>query len=143
MRRSDFRNALNAIFGVTLVLAACRPVKQVSALGKEIGREFGRPILVSVSHHSQLILVIPPAKVDTTRSDSVQRDTTDPASLARQVAEYAVAHYQHKAWLKSVTVIFDAGDSDSTMTFGNYTWSADDLSGKTRAVAGTPGEKSD
>jgi hypothetical protein len=119
------------------VLAACRPVKQVSALGKQIGQEFQRPILVSVAHRSQLILVIPPAKLDST-----QRDTTDPASLARHVAEYAVAHYQNKASLKSVTVIFDAGDSDST-TFGNYTWSADELSGKSRAAAGTPGEKSD
>jgi hypothetical protein len=138
MRRSLLRNAINAIFGVTLALAACRPVKQVSALGKEIGKEFQRPILVSIDHRSHLILVIPPAKLDST-----QRDTTDPPSLARHVAEYAAAHYQHKSSLKSVTVIFDAGDSDSTMTFGNYTWSADELSGKSRAAAGTPGEKSD
>ena len=137
------RNALNAIFGVTLALAACRPVKQVSALGKEIGHEFGRPIVVSIDRRSHLILVIPPARVDTTKGDAAQRDTTDPASLARHVAEYAVAHYQHKSALKSVTVIFDAGDNDSAMTFGNYTWSADDLSGKARAAAGTPGEKSD
>ena len=137
------RNALNAISGVTLALAACRPVKQVSALGKEIGHEFGRPIVVSIDRRSHLILVIPPARVDTTKGDAAQRDTTDPASLARHVAEYAVAHYQHKSALKSVTVIFDAGDNDSAMTFGNYTWGADDLSGKTRAAAGTPGEKSD
>jgi hypothetical protein len=143
MRRSGFRNAVNAISGVALALAACRPVKQVSALGKDIAHEFGRPIMVSVDRRSHLILVIPPAKVDTTQSDSVQRDTTDPASLARRVAEYAVGHYQHKSSLKSVTVIFDAGDNDSTMTFANYTWSADDLSGKRHAVAGTPGEKSD
>jgi ABC-type uncharacterized transport system auxiliary subunit len=133
MRRIRLRNALNAIFGVALVLAACRPVKQMSALGKDLKHEFGRPILVSMARHGQMILVIPPA----------QGDTLDPPSLARQVAEYAVAHYQHKTWLKSVTVIFDAGDSDSTMTFGNYTWSADDLSGKPKAVAGTPGQKSD
>jgi hypothetical protein len=143
MRRSYLRNALNAIFSVALVLAGCRPVKQVSALGKDIGQQFGRPIMVSVDRHTHLILVIPPAKVDTTKSESVERDTTDPATFARHVAEYAVAHYQHKTWLKSVTVIFDAGDNDSALTFGNYTWSADDLSGKTRTVAGTPGEKSD
>lgn len=137
MRRSYFRNASHAFFGVALALAACRPVKQVSALGKDMQREFGRPILVSVDRHTHLILVIPPAK-DTTRSD-----TADPAALARRVAEYAVAHYQQKTWLKSVTVIFDAGDNDSAMTFANYTWNADDLSGKTRAVAGTPGQKSD
>ena len=128
---------------MALALAACRPVKQVSALGKDIAHEFGRPILVSVDRRSHLILVIPPAKVDTTQSDSAQRDTTDPASLARRVAEYAVGHYQHKSSLKNVTVIFDAGDNDSTMTFSNYTWSADDLSGKRHAVAGTPREKSD
>jgi hypothetical protein len=133
MRRSGFRNAVNVISGLTLVLAACRPVKQVSALGKEIGHEFGRPILVSVDRRSHLILVIPPAKVD----------TTDPATLARNVAEYAVAHYQHKSSIKNVTVIFDAGDNDSATTFGNYSWSADDLSGKSRAAAGTPGDKPD
>lgn len=131
------RNALNAIFGVTLALAACRPIKQVSALGKDLAHEFGRPIMVSVARRSQLVLVIPPA------SDSLQRDTTNPAILARSVAEYAVAHYQHKSSLKGVTVIFDAGDNDSTMAFGNYTWSADDLSGKKQVSAGTPGEKSD
>jgi len=135
------RNAFNAIFGVTLVLAACRPVKQVTALGRDIAHEFGRPILVSAARHGQLVLVIPPARVDSTKPDAP--DTTNPATLARSVAEYAVAHYQHKSSLKSVTVIFDAGDDDSTMTFGNYTWSADDLSGKSRAVAGTPSEKSD
>jgi hypothetical protein len=142
MRRSLFRYAVSAICGVTLALAACRPVKQVSALGKDIGHEFGRPIMVSVDRRSHLILVIPPAKVDTARGDSAG-DTTDPASLARHVAEYAVAHYQHQSSLRNVTVIFDAGDSDSALTFGNYTWSADDLSGKTRAAAGSPVEKSD
>lgn len=130
------RNALNAIFGVALVLAGCRPVKQVTALGKDIAHEFGRPIVVSVGHRGQLVLVIPPG-------DSLQRDTTNPASLARSVAEYAVAHYQHKSSLKSVTVIFDAGDGDSSMTFGNYNWSADELSGKKQVSAGTPSEKSD
>lgn len=137
MRRSYLRNALNAFFGLALGLAACKPVKQVSALGKDMKQQFGRPILVSVDRHTHLILVIPPPK------DTTQRDTADPAALARQVAEYAVAHYQHKSWLKSVTVIFDSGENDSAMTFANYTWSADDLSGKTRAVAGAPGEKSD
>jgi len=143
MRRSLIRNALNAISGVTLALAACRPVKQVSALGKDIGHEFGRPIMVSVDRRSHLILVIPPATVDTTKGETAQPDTTDPASFARHIAEYAVAHYQHKSSLKSVTVIFDAGDNDSAMTFGNYTWSADDLSGKPRPVARIQGEKSD
>lgn len=128
MRRSLLRNAGNAIFGVALVLAACKPVKQVSALGKDIGHEFGRPIMVSVDHRSHLILVVPPA-------DS---DTTDPASLARRVAQYAVAHYQGKWSLKSVTVMFD---SDSAMT--NYTWNADDLSRKSRPVVGTAVVKSD
>jgi hypothetical protein len=136
------RNTINAISGVALVLAACRPVKQVTALGRDVDHQFGRPILVSIDHRSHLILVIPSATVDTTKPDSLQRDTADPASLARHVAEYAVAHYEHKSALKSVTVIFDAGD-DSAMTFGNYSWSADDLSGKSPASAGPPGEKSD
>lgn len=130
------RNALNVISGVTLALAACRPVKQVTALGKDIGQEFRRPIVVSINGRSHLVLVIPPQK------DSTRTDTTDPASLARQIAVYAVKHYEHTASLKDVTVIFDAGDDSSS--FGNYTWGADDLSGKTKPpVAGTPVEKSD
>ena len=122
MRRTLFRNVINAISGVTLALAACRPVKQVTALGREIGQEFGRPIVVSVNQHS-LILVVP---------GSPQGDTTEPAALARHVAEYAVAHYQHQSSIKNVIVIFDAG-GDSSATFGNYTWSAADLTGKSRA----------
>jgi len=143
MRRSTFRNALNAVFAVTLVVVACRPVKQVSALGKDIDRQFGRPIVVSAARYGELILIVPPAAVDTTKPDSLQRDTTDPATLARNVAEYAVAHYQHKSSLKSVRVIFDAGNSDTAATPVNYTYTADDLAGKRRVSARTPVEKSD
>jgi len=144
MRRSYLRNALNAVFAATLVVAACRPpVKQVSALGKDLGHQFGRPIVVSAARHGELILVIPPARTDTTRPDCVQGDTTDPATLARKVAEYAIAHYQNKSSLKSVRVIFDSGDSDSAAAPANYTWSADDLAGKRRVAAGTAGQKSD
>ena len=137
MRRSSLRNALNAFFAVTLVVVACRPVKQVSALGKDIDRQFGRPIVVSAARHGELILIIPPA------ADSAQRDTSDPATLARAVAEYAVAHYQHKSAIKSVRVIFDAGDSDTAATLANYAWLVDDLAGKRRVSAGTPGQRSD
>jgi len=89
-----------------------------------------------------MILVIPPVKVDTSKGESTPADTTDPGTLARRVAQFAVEHYQH-ASLKSVTVVFDAGDNDSTMTYGNYTWSADDLTRKTRVATGTPDQKSD
>ncbi len=145
MRRSYLRNGLNAIFAATLVVAACRPpVRQVSALGKDLGHQFGRPIVVSAARHGELILIIPPARVDTTRPDSVQGDTTDPAKFARSVAEYAVAHYQSKASLKSVRIIFDSGGSDdSGATVANYTWSADDLAGKRPVAGGTPGQRSD
>lgn len=127
------RNALNAVFGATLVVAACRPAKPLAAFGREIDHQFGRPIVVSAARRGQLILIIPP--------DSVQQDTTDPATLAHSVAVYAFAHAQRS--LKTVTVIFDASDNDSTATHANYTWSADDLSGKKRVTAGTTGQRSD
>jgi hypothetical protein len=137
MRRSRWRNALNAISGATfVVVAACRPIKQVNSLGKQIDHEFGRPIMVSVDHQSHLVLIVPPAAADSTQSD-----TTDPVNFARHVAEYAVAHYERKAFLKTVTVVFDPGDS--TTAFRNYYWSADDLSGKKKATSGTPAARSD
>jgi hypothetical protein len=135
MRRSYLRNALNAVFGVTLVVAACRPAKPLSAFGREIDHQFGRPIVVSAARHGQLILIVPPAK------DTTQADTTDPSVLAHSVAQFALEHSQRP--LKSVTVVFDAGDDDSTATHTNYTWSADELSGKKHVTAGTPGQRSD
>lgn len=97
--------------------------------------------MVSVDRRTHLILVVPPARVD-----SGQRDTTDPAALARQVAVYAVNHYEHAGSIKSVTVIFDAGNQstgDSSVAFEQFSWSADELSGKIRASVGTPALKSD
>jgi hypothetical protein len=142
MRRSFWRNGINVISGLALALCACKPVKQVADLGRDIGQEFRRPIMVSVDRRTHLILVIPPARVDST-----QRDTTDPAALARQVAVYAVKHYEHASAIKNVTVIFDGGDQnkggDSSVAFEQFSWSADELSGKTRVSTGTPALRSD
>jgi hypothetical protein len=136
MRRSLWRNGRIAFSGVVLGLAACRPVKQVSALGKQIGQEFHRPILVSAGQRNQLILVIPAILRDSS-GDSAAADSTDPATLARQVAQYAVKHYERASSLKNVTVMFDGNDQ-----MAKYTWTADDLSGRT-GKPGTPGTKSD
>jgi hypothetical protein len=139
MRRSFWRNGINAIFGVTLVLAGCRPVKQVTSLGKEIGHEFQRPILVSADQSGHLILVIPPERVDS----GAPPDTTDPRAYARRVAEYAAKHYQHTL-LKTVTVRFVGDDQGGdTIPLPSYVWSADALQGKIRVRAGTPNLKSD
>jgi len=126
-----------------IALAACKPVRQVRDLGRDIGQEFRRPILVSVDRRTHLILVIPPAT-----ADSTQRDTTDPAALAHQVAVYAAKHYEHASAIKNITVIFDGGNQsaggDSTVAFQQFSWSQDELSGRTtRASAGTPASKSD
>jgi hypothetical protein len=142
MRRSFWRNGINVISVLALALGACKPVRQVRDLGRDIGPEFRRPILVSVDRRTHLILVIPAAQVD-----SGQRDTTDPAGLARQVAVFAFKHYEHASAIKNVTVIFDGGDqsnsSDSSAAFQQFSWSADELSGKTRVSVGTPALKSD
>lgn len=142
MRRSLWRNGINVISGLALVLGACKPVKQVRDLGRGIGQEFRRPILVSVDRRTHLILVVPPAQVDST-----QRDTADPAVLAHQVALYAFKHYEHVSAIQSITVILDGGarntGGDSTVAFQQFSWSKDELSGKTRARAGTPALKSD
>jgi hypothetical protein len=143
MKRSLWRNGINVIFSATLALAACKPVRQVYDLGRDIGQEFRRPILVSVDRRTHLILVIPPAK-----GDSTQRDTANPAVLARQVAEYAAKHYEHAGSIKTITVIFDAGNQpsagDSSVAFEQFSWAKDDLSGRApRASTGTPAPKSD
>jgi hypothetical protein len=142
MRRSLLRNRLNAIFGVALALAACRQAVPVGTLGKQIGKEFHRPIVVSADRRGHMILIVPPPKVDST-ADSTAADTTDPSLFARHVAEFALAHSPSASKVKSVTVLFDANDTDSTATIGKYTWSADDLTRKTRVAAGTPDQKSD
>jgi hypothetical protein len=138
MRRSFWRNGINAISVVMLVLAGCRPVKQVTTLGKEIGHEFQRPILVSADQGGHLILVIPPARVDS----SAPADTTSPRAYARRVAEFAAKHYQH-AELKTVTVRFISDDQGDSLPAPSFIWSADALLGKTRVSVGTPNLKSD
>jgi hypothetical protein len=144
MRRSFWRNGINAISIATiglaaLGLAACRPVKQVTTLGRDIDREFQRPILVSADQHGHLILVIPPARVDSAAGP----DTTDPRAFARRVAEYAVKHYPH-APLKTVTVRYDGNDQGGdSVPAPSYVFRADALEGKMRVPAGTPNLKSD
>ncbi len=122
MRRT---NPSGVIFGVLICLAACQPVRGVTTLAREMKGQFHRPILVSVNHWNELVLVVP-------------ADTSDPRLLGRTVAQYAAEHYGYRSQLKTVTVIVDGGETSSA--YNSYTWGVGELSSAFLApVPGKPG----